>query len=134
MSADRLRLRVVTPLRVALEIEADQVEIPGALGTIGVLPGHAPLLASLRTGELSYRVDRQFGYIAVFGGFVEIADNLITVLADGAELANEIDLSQAENDKTCAEDTMRTQGGETLDQARRQLEAAVTRIVVASRK
>ena len=133
MSADRLRLKLVTPERVAVDAEADEVSVPAALGMVGILPGHAPLLASLRTGELEYRLASSHHSVAIFGGFIEVRDNVVTVLADAAELPEEIDVAAARNQQQQAEETMRSAGGEDLDAARRQLEAAVTRITVAGR-
>lgn len=134
MTADRLRLRVVTPERVAVETEADEVSVPAVLGVVGVLPGHAPLLASLRTGELVYRLESSYHSVAVFGGFLEVRDNVVTVLADAAELPDEIDLLAAQAQRSEAEHAMQIQGGKALDKAREELAAATTRITVASRR
>ena len=133
MSNERLRLRVVTPVRVVVQTDADDVQVPAALGIIDILPGHAPLLASLRTGELSYRLDDETRHMAVFGGFVEVKDNAVVVLADSAELPDEIDAEAALAARTAAEEAMRTQGGDALDDARCQLDAANTRIAVSTR-
>jgi F-type H+-transporting ATPase subunit epsilon len=134
MSADRLRLRVVTPERVAVDAEADEVSVPAVLGVVGVLPGHAPLLASLRTGELSYRLADSRHSVALLGGFVEVRDNVVTVLADAAELPEEIDLAAAQAQRGEAEQAMQTEGGTALDEARQRLATATTRITVASRR
>ena len=134
MSADRLRLKVVTPERVAVEAEADEVSVPAALGMVGILPGHAPLLASLRTGELEYRLASSHHSVAVFGGFLEVKDNVVTVLADAGELPDEIDLGRAQAQRSAAELAMQREGGAALDEARQQLAAATTRITVAGRR
>jgi F-type H+-transporting ATPase subunit epsilon len=134
MSADRLRLRVVTPTRAAVDTEADEVSVPAVLGVVGVLPGHAPLLASLRTGELVYRLASNHHSVALFGGFVEVRDNVVTVLADAAELPEEIDLAAAQALRAEAEQAMQTEGGAALDAARLRLATAITRITVAGRR
>jgi F-type H+-transporting ATPase subunit epsilon len=134
MSGDRLRLRVVTPERVVIETGADEVSVPAVLGVVGILPGHAPLLASLRAGELVHRLGSSHHSVAVFGGFLEVKDNVVTVLADAAELPEEIDLVDAQARRAAAEQAMQHEGGEALDEARLRLTAATTRITVASRR
>ncbi len=133
MSEGRLRLKVVTPVRVVVETEADEVTVPAALGALGVLPGHAPLLATLRIGELSYRVATREHYLAVQRGFAEIASDTVTVLADVAELPSEIDVQAAHEEKASAEAALRGATGEEFERQRAHLEAALTRISVASK-
>ena len=86
MSEGRLHLKVVTPTRVVVDAEADEVGLPGALGVLGILPGHAPLLASLSIGEMWYREGVREYNLALQWGFVEVVDNTVTVLAEVAEL------------------------------------------------
>jgi F-type H+-transporting ATPase subunit epsilon len=133
VSVGRLHLKIVTPVRVVVDTEADEVTLPAALGALGVLPGHAPLLATLGIGELSYRSAARDHYIAVQRGFVEVTADAVTVLADVAELPAEIDVEAAHDDKAAAEMALRTAAGEEFEEQRAQLEAAVTRIAVASR-
>jgi F-type H+-transporting ATPase subunit epsilon len=134
MSAEKLRLKVVTPVRVVVDTEADEVTLPAALGALGVLPGHAPLLAALGIGELSYRVASREHYLAVQRGFAEVTPITVAVLADVAELPEEIDVEAAHGEKTAAELALRTAAGEEFEQQRAQLQAAVTRIAVAARR
>ncbi len=140
MSEGRLRLRVVTPTRVVVEAEADSVTVPGALGALGILPGHAALLATLRIGELSYSSGAREHYLAVQNGFVEVSADpaagggtAVTVLADVAELPSEIDMSAASADKAAAEAALRNAAGTEFDRQQAILEGAVTRIAVAKR-
>ena len=86
-----LRLEFVTPERSIVHDDVDEIELPGEDGDLGVLPGHTPLLAALRTGVLWYRKgnEKQFAFVA--GGFVEVLPDRVTVLADAAERAEEID-------------------------------------------
>lgn len=130
----RLHLRVVTPVRVVVDTEADEVTLPGALGALGILPGHAPLLATLSIGELSYRSATREHYLAVQRGFAEVAGDVVTVLADVAELPAEIDVEAAREDKTVAEVALRSAAGKEFEHQRAHLEAALTRITVAARR
>ena len=146
MSEGRLKLKVVTPTRVVVETEADSVTVPGALGALGILPGHAPLLATLRIGELSYHVGTGEHYLAVQNGFVEVtsdpavvgsggaAGGKVTVLADVAELPAEIDMDAAKAEKAAAEAAMKSAGGKEFDRQQALLEGAVTRLAVAKRR
>jgi len=139
VSEGRLRLRVVTPTRVVVEAEADSVTVPGALGALGILPGHAPLLATLRIGELSYATGSRDRYLAVQNGFVEVSSDpvtgttAVTVLADVAELPSEIDAAAASADKAAAEAAMKNAAGKEFDRQQAILEGAVTRIPVSKR-
>ena len=134
MSEGRLRLRVITPTRVVVEADAETVTLPGALGELGILPGHAALLTTMRIGELAYRSGGHDHVLAVQNGFAEVEADVVTVLADVAELPSEIDLAAAQADKTSAEAALKTAGGKKLDRELDRLEAAVTRIAVAARR
>jgi F-type H+-transporting ATPase subunit epsilon len=90
-----LDLEVVTPERALVHEQVDEVEVPGKDGFIGVLPGHAPLLGELGIGELLYRVQGRPRYLAVHGGFLEIRDDHVRVLADACEKPGEIDVARA---------------------------------------
>jgi F-type H+-transporting ATPase subunit epsilon len=104
--ADTIRLRVVTPSRLLVDEEVDEVTAPGALGEFGVLPNHIAFLSLLQPGELSYRQGRNKYSLAVSGGYAEVLDNVMTVLADSAEYADEIDLESARRNKESAERQM----------------------------
>jgi len=134
VSEGRLHLRVVTPVRVVVDTEADEVTLPGALGALGILRGHAPLLATLGIGELSYRTATREHYLAVQRGFAEVAADVVTVLADVAELPAEIDVEAAREEKRAAEAALRSAGGKEFEHQRAHLEAAVTRITVGTRR
>ncbi len=95
---DHLQLRIVTPRRQLLDEQVREVTAPGTAGQFGVLPEHITFLSSLETGPLTYRADRGGRTVAVRGGFAEVSDNVMTVLADAAELPEEIDVSHAEED------------------------------------
>ena len=83
--ADKVKLRVVTPSRLLLDEEVDEVTGPGALGEFGVLPNHITFLSLLEPGEMSYKQGTAKRYLAVSGGYAEVLDNVMTVLAPAAE-------------------------------------------------
>src|SRR5499426_4158814 len=99
----KLTLEIVTPDRALVNEQVDEVELPGSEGYFGVLPGHTPLLASLQVGEMWYRVGQQKHYLAIAFGFAEVLPDRVTVLAQIAERAEDIDVSRAESAKERAE-------------------------------
>jgi F-type H+-transporting ATPase subunit epsilon len=97
----------VTPTRLLIDEEVDEVTAPGALGEFGVLPNHIAFLSLLAPGELSYRQGSNRYFLAVSGGYAEVLNNTMTVLADSAEYADEIDLERAHRIKETAEREMK---------------------------
>ena len=93
--ADTLRLRIVTPERQMLDEEVDEVTAPGTVGEFGVLPNHVPFLTSLQPGRLLYKQRGQTHTMVIGGGFAEVSDNIMTVLADSAEEVDEINVERA---------------------------------------
>ena len=130
-----LTLEIVTPDRAIVNEQVDEVELPGTEGYFGVLPGHTPLLASLQVGELWYRIGQDKFYLAVAFGFVEVLPDRVTVLAQIAERAQEIDVSRAEAAKKRAEERVaRTpQADMDFERARIALMKSLVRLQVASR-
>ena len=108
-----LTLEVVTPDRAIIKEQVDEVVLPGSEGSFGVLPGHAPLLATLQVGEMWYRKGQETHYLVLAFGFVEVLPDKVTVLAHIAEKAEEIDLTRAEAAKVRAE--QRISGPQTDD-------------------
>jgi F-type H+-transporting ATPase subunit epsilon len=104
--ADKIRLRVVTPSRLLLDDVVDEVTAPGALGEFGVLPDHIAFLTLLVPGEMSYKEGTARYYLAVSGGYAEVLDNVMTVLAPAAEFAGEINTDRARQAKESAEKRM----------------------------
>ncbi|MGH9442506.1 MAG: ATP synthase F1 subunit epsilon [Thermoanaerobaculia bacterium] len=129
-----LSLQLITPERRVLDLACDEVELPGEMGSFGVLPGHTRLIALLKIGEASYRVGTSASFLAIGGGFAEVADDKVTVLCDFAQLPAEIDLAAARRDQAQAEEEMKTVGPETFDAVHARLESAETRVQVAGRK
>ena len=93
----RLRLEVITPGGVVFRDDVDYVEVPALFGYIGILPGHAPLLYQIRSGQLQYRQGDEEHFLAVHWGFLEVLDDTVTVLAETAERPEDIDLARAES-------------------------------------
>src|ERR671910_1935482 len=91
-----LTLEIVTPDRSVVAEQVDEVEIPGAEGYFGVLPGHTPLLAALAVGELWYRKGQEKTYLSIAYGFAEVLPDRVTILARLAERAEDIDVERAE--------------------------------------
>jgi F-type H+-transporting ATPase subunit epsilon len=104
--ADKIRLRVVTPSRLVLDEEVDEVTAPGALGEFGVLPDHIGFLTLLVPGGMSYKQATARHFLAVSGGYAEVLENVMTVLAPAAEFASEIDTNRARRAKESAEKRM----------------------------
>jgi F-type H+-transporting ATPase subunit epsilon len=131
----KLTLEIVTPDRALVTAEVDEVQLPGAEGYFGVLPGHAPLLASLGVGEMWYRVGQQVHHLAIAFGFAEVLPTRVTVLAQIAERAEDIDVTRAEAAKTRAE--KRVSGGAQSDldfeRARVAMMKSLVRLQVAAR-
>ena len=100
---DSLQLRIVTPSRLLLDDEVREVTAPGAVGEFGVLPDHVTFLTALDIGAMSFRTDRGVRRLAVRGGFAEVADNIMTVLADDAAFPQDIDVDVARADLHTAE-------------------------------
>ncbi|PZN06742.1 F0F1 ATP synthase subunit epsilon [Thermaerobacter sp. FW80] len=95
MAERAITLEVITPERVVFREEVDSLIVPGSEGLLGVLPDHAPMVATLKIGILSYRKGGERRRVAVAGGFFEVADNHAVVLSDAAERAEEIDVARA---------------------------------------
>lgn len=101
-------LEVVTPYGLVVSSKVEEVYVQGSEGDFDVLPGHAPLLASLRVGELHYKQDKKVHYLAINRGFAEVTPLRTTILADTAELAGEINLARAQAAKARAEEKLKT--------------------------
>ena len=133
--ADRLTLELATPMRLVVTAEVDEVVIPGSLGYFGVLPGHAPLLATLGIGEVTYRVGREEHHVAISGGFAEVRNDKVIILADVAETPGEVDRGRAERARDRAEARLAGRSQEEIDYTRAMcaLARAQTRLQVAGR-
>ena len=130
-----LTLEVATPTRQVVAGTVDEVVVPGSQGYFGVLPGHAPLLATLGIGELTYRTGPTQLHLALTGGFAEVRNDKVIVLADSAERPDEIDRARAERARERAEQRLsgRSQGDVDHLRALAALTRALTRLQVAGR-
>lgn len=129
-----LEMEILTPSRLLVHEQVDELNVPGALGYLGILPGHTPLLTVLGQGELMYRQGTVRHYIAIFGGHMEVNHDKVIILADQAEPAGEIDRARAEAARDRAETRLRRFDDATLDRerARVALERAQIRLQVAT--
>jgi F-type H+-transporting ATPase subunit epsilon len=129
-----LTLEIVTPDRLLIREQVDEVEIPGAGGYFGVLPGHTPLLATLQVGELWYRKGQEKTFLVVAFGFAEVLPDRVTILAQVAEKAEEVDVVRAKTAKERAEDRLtRPQMEMDYERARIALLKSLIRLQVAER-
>jgi F-type H+-transporting ATPase subunit epsilon len=131
--ADTIQLEIVTPERLVVNEAVEYIEIPGQTGYLGVLPGHAPLITELAPGELSYRTGNQTKRLAVAWGFAEVLQTKVTILAESAEKAEEIDTGRAEAAKRKAEAELQKSGLEGNEEAEKALQRAQARLDVAGK-
>ena len=135
--AEQLTLELATPSRLVISAEVDEVVVPGSQGYFGVLPGHAPLLATLGIGEVTYRIGRDEFHVVASGGFAEVRNDKVIILADTAEAPGDIDRARAERARDRAEARLAGRGAtqEEIDYTRAMcaLARALTRLQVAGR-
>lgn len=132
-----LNLQIVTAEKVVYDDQVDIVTAPGELGELGILPQHAPLLSTLKPGELRYRRGGNESVLAIGGGFLEVLRNKVIVLADSAERVDEIDISRAEQARQRAEERLRNRGSLSDDEqaaVEASLRRALARIDVYRRR
>ncbi|MGE5812971.1 MAG: F0F1 ATP synthase subunit epsilon [Acidobacteriota bacterium] len=129
-----LELHIVTPEHAIVHEQVDEVEIPAAGGYIGVLPGHTPLLATLNVGVLWYRKGAEKVYLALAFGFAEVMPDRVTILAQIAERAEDIDVTRAQSAKSRAEQRLsRPVPDIDFERARIAMLKALTRVQVSAR-
>jgi F-type H+-transporting ATPase subunit epsilon len=131
--AETIQLEIVTPERRVVNDTAEEIQIPGKTGYLGVLPGHAPLITELAVGEISYRNGGQTKRLAVAWGFAEVLGDKVTILAETAEKAEEIDVSRAQSARERAEAELRKAGPSGDADAQAALDRANTRLEVAGK-
>jgi F-type H+-transporting ATPase subunit epsilon len=131
--AETIQLEIVTPERLVVNDTAEYIEIPGKTGYLGVLPGHAPLITELAVGAISYNNAGKTKRLAVAWGFAEVLQNKVTILAETAEKAEDIDTARAEAAKKKAEAEIQKAGAEGNKDAQAALDRANTRLEVAGK-
>ncbi len=130
----QLQLEVVTPERRVLSEAVNSVTVPGRGGEMGILPGHAPLISELQAGVLSYTEDGSTFKLHVSGGFVEVNDDRVAVLAEVAERPEEIDAARARLSRDHTEKRLSSWSGseEDFEKARAKLERSMVRLKLAA--
>ena len=133
--AEKIKLEVVTPERSVLEEPVEMVTVPGLNGELGILPGHTPLISQVRTGVLTYVQDGKSSQLHVSGGFVEVRDDHVSVLAEVAERPEEIDVASARSSRERLEKQLSgwTGSEDDLELARTELARSEVRLQLASR-
>jgi F-type H+-transporting ATPase subunit epsilon len=132
---DTFQLEIVTPEKLVVRDNAEEAQIPGANGYIGVLPGHAPLITELGAGEISYRSGGQLHRYATAWGFAEVLPDRVTVLAETVEPADQIDVARAQQSLTKAEEALKSaQTEEAVSKDLADVRRAQARIEVAENK
>ena len=133
--ADTFEIEIVTPEKLVVKDVAEEAQIPGKTGYLGILPGHAPLITELGVGEITYRIGGMQKHVSVAWGFAEVLPNKLTILAETAERPDEIDVARAEKAKVRCEKEL-TSGATDIDYDKVQaaLERAETRIEVAKKQ
>ena len=128
-------VEVVTPTRMVVRDEVEEVIAPGAEGYFGVLGGHLPFMSTLKSGDLAYRKNGTWRYLAISWGYAEVLPQTVIILAEAAEKAEEIDIARAQRARDRAVERMARWGDESIDVLRAQvsLARALTRIEVAEK-
>ena len=133
MVTDSIDFTLVTPERSLVKEAVDELQVPGAGGYLGILPGHAPLFSELKVGELGYRKADKWSYLSVAWGFVEVQGSQVRILAETAERASEIDVARATRAKERAENRLSGGGDIDYDRALVALQRALIRIQVSKK-
>ncbi len=133
--ADTIQLEIVTPERLVVQDAVAEVQIPGKNGYLGILPGHAPLITEMSVGEISYRINGFTHYLVVAWGFAEVLPTKVTILAETAERAEEIDVERARRAKEAAEKMLHSTDPNTdFERALAALKRAEVRLEVAAKR
>lgn len=133
--AETFQIEIVTPERRVVEDRAEEAQIPGKNGYLGILPGHAPLITELAVGQISYRKEGITVYLACAWGFAEVLPDKLTILAETAERAEEIDVPRAQEALQRAEQRLKSGDTETdFVRAQNALDRATVRLNVAAHR
>ncbi len=131
--ADTFDIEIVTPEKMVVRDVAEEAQIPAKNGYLGILPGHAPLITELSIGEITYRAAGTTTHISVAWGFAEVLPNKVTILAESAERAEDIDVARAQEARKRAEERL-NDGQKEIDynRALNALKRAESRLQVAA--
>ena len=129
------QLEIVTPSRLLVKDAAEEAQIPGVTGYLGILPGHAPLITELGVGEITYKASGAIHTLSVAWGFMEVLPDKVTILAEAAERPHEIDVERAQKAKDRAEQRLKSNDLQVdYTRAEDALQRADTRLNVAKEK
>jgi F-type H+-transporting ATPase subunit epsilon len=126
--AKKFFVEILTPLEVVLSENVDSIIVPAHDGYLGILADHAPMVCVLVPGELTINVDNTERHYAISGGFLEVAKNKVSILADAIEAAHEIDIARAESSMERALERLKQVKGIDIERARASLQRAINRI------
>ena len=133
--ANTFQLEIVTPSRLLVKDAAEEAQIPGVSGYLGILPGHAPLITELAVGVLTYKASGATHTLSVAWGFMEVLPDKVTILAEAAERPQEIDVERAQKAKDRAEQRLKSNDPQVdYTRAEDALQRAETRLNVAKEK
>lgn len=131
---DTFQLEIVTPEKLVVKDAVEELQMPGANGYLGILPGHAPLITELAIGELTYKIGGTTHRLAVAWGFAEVLPDRVTILAETAERPEDIDVARAQESKSRAEERLKSGSTDVdYDRAEKALQRAETRLAVAEK-
>ena len=131
---DTFQLEIVTPEKLVVKDAVEELQMPGANGYLGILPGHAPLITELAIGELTYKIGGTTHRLAVAWGFAEVLPDRVTILAETAERPEDIDVARARDSKSRAEERLKSGSTDVdYDRAEKALQRAETRLTVAGK-
>ena len=128
-----IQLQIVTPDKLLVNEQVDELQIPGSEGYFGVLPGHTPMLASLAVGEMWYRKGQEKTFLALAYGFCEVLPERVTILARFAERADEVDVPRAEEARKRAQERLANAKDVDYERARTALVKSLARLQASSR-
>jgi F-type H+-transporting ATPase subunit epsilon len=132
---DSFQLEIVTPEKMVVRDTAEEMQIPGKNGSLGILPGHAPLITELAVGEIEYQASGSVHHLAVAWGFAEVLPDKVTILAETCERPEEINVERAQEARQRAERRLQSGGSETdYNRANHALQRAEARLDVAKKK
>ncbi len=133
--ADTFELEIVTPDKLVVKDAAEEMQIPGKNGYLGILPGHAPLISELAVGQISYRNGSETHYLCVAWGFAEVLPDKVTILAETAERGEDVDCARADKAKERAEKRLTSGDPEVdVDRAQNALAKANNRLQAAAKE
>src|SRR5246127_347517 len=133
--ADTFELEIVTPDKMVVKDSAEEMQIPGKNGYLGILPGHAPLISELAVGQISYRNGSETHYLCVAWGFAEVLPDKVTILAETAERGGDVDCERAQKAKERAEQRLASNDPQVdVPRAQNALARANTRLEAAAKE